>query len=43
VAAYVAVRYLDKYFQNKSLRPFGWYCIIVGMAMIALGLARGHF
>lgn len=43
IAAYIAVRYLDKYFQNKSLRPFGWYCIVVGLAMIVLGLVRGHF
>ncbi len=43
VAAYFTVRYLDKYFQNKSLRPFGWYCIIASLAMLALGLTRGHF
>jgi undecaprenyl-diphosphatase len=43
IAAYIAVRYLDKYFQNKSLRPFGWYCIAIGIAMIILGLVRGHF
>jgi undecaprenyl-diphosphatase len=43
VAAYLSIRYLDRYFQNKSLRPFAWYCIVVGLAMIVLGLVRGHF
>jgi undecaprenyl-diphosphatase len=43
IAAYFAVRYLDKYFQNKSLRPFGWYCIIAGVALLLLGVVRGHF
>ncbi|HTB48776.1 MAG TPA: undecaprenyl-diphosphate phosphatase [Verrucomicrobiae bacterium] len=43
IAAYVAVRYLDKYFQNKSLRPFGMYCICASLALLALGLVRGHF
>jgi len=43
IGAYFAVRFLDKYFQNKSLRPFGLYCIVAGLAMIGLGLVRGHF
>jgi len=43
IAAYVSVRYMDKYFQSKSLRPFGLYCIGAGVALIGLGLLRGHF
>ncbi|HEX7633506.1 MAG TPA: undecaprenyl-diphosphate phosphatase [Candidatus Saccharimonadales bacterium] len=43
IAAYFTVKYLDKYFQNKRLRPFGIYCIVLGLAMIGLGLIRGHF
>ncbi len=43
VAAYFTVKYLDKYFQNKTLRPFGLYCIGAGIAMLLLGLLRGHF
>jgi undecaprenyl-diphosphatase len=43
VAAYIAVRYLDKYFQNRSLRPFAYYCWIFAGLMIVVGLMRGHF
>ena len=43
LAAYVTVRYLDKYFRDKTLRPFGIYCIAASLAMLLLGLARGHF
>lgn len=42
-AAYFAVRFLDKYFRNKTLRPFGLYCIGLSLAMLAVGLIRGHF
>jgi len=40
-AAYLSVRYLDKYFQNKSLRPFGWYCIGFGVFMLLVSIIRG--
>jgi undecaprenyl-diphosphatase len=43
VAAYFTVRYLDKYFRDKTLRPFGIYCICASLAMLLLGLTRGHF
>jgi undecaprenyl-diphosphatase len=43
LAAYVAVRYLDKYFRDKTLRPFGIYCVSASLLMVALGLFRGHF
>ena len=43
VAAYLTVKYLDKYFQNKTLRPFAFYCMLASVGMLALGLFRGHF
>ncbi len=43
IAAYLTVRYLDQYFRTKTLRPFGLYCIGASVAMLLLGLARGHF
>jgi len=43
VAAYMTVRYLDKYFRDKTLRPFGIYCICASLALLLLGLFRGHF
>ena len=30
VGAYLSVRFLTRYFENRSLRPFGIYCIAVG-------------
>jgi undecaprenyl-diphosphatase len=43
IAAYFTVRYLDKYFRTKSLRPFGIYCVSIGVFMFLLGIYRGHF
>lgn len=43
IAAYFTVRFLDKYFQNKSLRPFGIYCIVFALAMLGLGFIKGGF
>jgi undecaprenyl-diphosphatase len=43
VAAYYSVRYLDKYFRTRSLRPFGIYCVAFGAFMLLLGIWRGHF
>jgi undecaprenyl-diphosphatase len=39
VAAYVSVAFLTRYFRSNDLRPFGWYCVVVGA--ICLVLARG--
>ncbi|HSX30799.1 MAG TPA: undecaprenyl-diphosphate phosphatase [Candidatus Saccharimonadales bacterium] len=41
VAAYLSVRYLDKYFRSKSLRPFGWYCIGLGVLMLLVSIVHG--
>lgn len=40
VGAYLSVRFLTKYFENRSLRPFGIYCIVVGGACLALFALR---
>ena len=34
VAAYVAVRFLTRYFEGRSLRPFGVYCLVFGLASV---------
>lgn len=35
VAAYVAVRFLTKYFQSRTLTPFAIYCVLAGLASLA--------
>jgi undecaprenyl-diphosphatase len=35
VASYVSVSFLAKWFTTKTLRPFAYYCLIVG-ALCAL-------
>jgi undecaprenyl-diphosphatase len=34
VGAYLAVRFLTRYFANRSLRPFGAYCIALGVGSL---------
>ncbi len=34
IAAYLSVRFLTKYFRTKTLTPFAWYSLIVGLLMI---------
>ncbi len=41
IAAYLSVRFLDKYFKKSSYKPFGFYCIAVGLAFILLYIVRG--
>lgn len=41
IAAYFSVRFLDKYFRGRSLRPFGWYCIGFGLFMLLVGIIHG--
>ena len=36
VTAYASVAFLTKYFQHNDLRPFGWYCLIVGLISFTL-------
>lgn len=35
VGAYVSVRFLTRYFETRSLRPFGIYCIVAGLPCLA--------
>ena len=35
VGAYLSVRFLTKYFEHRSMRPFGVYCIVAGVACLA--------
>ncbi|GAY10921.1 undecaprenyl-diphosphate phosphatase [Pseudonocardia sp. N23] len=34
IGAYLSVRFLTRYFENRSLRPFGIYCIAAGVACL---------
>jgi undecaprenyl-diphosphatase len=34
VAAYIAIRFLTRYFEGRSLRPFGVYCLVFGIASV---------
>lgn len=43
LAAYASVRFLDKYFRDKTLKPFGLYCIGFSLVMLGLGFFRGGF
>jgi undecaprenyl-diphosphatase len=36
VAAYLSVRFLMRYFETGRLDPFGYYCIVGGLASLAL-------
>jgi undecaprenyl-diphosphatase len=41
VGAYVSVRFLMKYFQTRTLTPFGIYCLVVGLgAIVYLGVIK---
>ena len=40
VGAYLSVRFLTRYLANRSLRPFGAYCIAAGAACLVLFAAR---
>jgi len=35
VGAYLSVRFLTRYFETRSLRPFGIYCIVAGAFCLA--------
>ena len=36
LGAYVSVRFLSRYFENRSLRPFAWYCLVGGAVSLVL-------
>ncbi|WP_372460350.1 undecaprenyl-diphosphate phosphatase [Actinomycetospora soli] len=35
VGAYLSIRFLTRYFEHRSMRPFGVYCIVAGAACLA--------
>ncbi len=43
IAAYISVKFLDKYFRDKTLKPFGIYCICASLVLVLVGLMRGSF
>jgi undecaprenyl-diphosphatase len=40
VGAYLSVRFLTRYLANRSLRPFGVYCLLVGAGSLLLFAIR---
>jgi undecaprenyl-diphosphatase len=41
VGAYLSVRFLMRYFQTRTLTPFGIYCLVAGIAsMLYLGVIK---
>ena len=40
IGAYLSVRFLTRYLANRSLRPFGVYCILAGAASLVLFAVR---
>ena len=36
IAAYASVAFLTRYFRSNDLRPFGWYCVVVGAVCFVL-------
>jgi undecaprenyl-diphosphatase len=41
VSGYFCIRYLLRYLQTRTLQPFVWYRIVVGLALLVLALHRG--
>ncbi len=41
ITAYLAVRFLTKYFETERLDPFGWYCIAFGLFCLVVFGVRG--
>jgi undecaprenyl-diphosphatase len=40
VGAYLAVRFLTRYFANRSMRPFGVYCVLAGIVSLVVVTTR---
>ena len=36
IAAYFSVAFLTRYFKHNDLRPFGWYCLLMGTTCFVL-------
>ena len=42
ITAYASVAFLTRYFKSNDLRPFGWYCLIVGALCCRARRHEGH-
>jgi undecaprenyl-diphosphatase len=40
IGAYLSVRFLTRYFETRSLRPFGVYCLVVGLGCLTWFIAH---
>ncbi|MBV9593044.1 MAG: undecaprenyl-diphosphate phosphatase [Actinobacteria bacterium] len=40
IGAYLSVRFLTRYFAHRSLRPFGVYCVVAGLACLVVFAVR---
>ena len=40
ITAYASVAFLTRYFRSNDLRPFGWYCVIVGAVSFTLAALK---
>jgi undecaprenyl-diphosphatase len=40
LTAYASVAFLTRWFRAHDLRPFGWYCLIVGLVSLVLALTK---
>jgi undecaprenyl-diphosphatase len=40
IGAYLSVRFLTRYFAHRTLRPFGIYCVVAGVASLVLFALR---
>jgi undecaprenyl-diphosphatase len=40
VTAYASVAFLTRWFEAHDLRPFGWYCLILGTISLVLALTK---
>jgi undecaprenyl-diphosphatase len=39
LAAYVSLRFLTRYFETRTLKPFAIYCVAAGLAGVVWSLA----
>jgi undecaprenyl-diphosphatase len=40
ITAYLSVAFLTRYFRSNDLRPFGWYCLLVGALAVVLAVTK---
>jgi undecaprenyl-diphosphatase len=40
LTAYASVVFLTRWFHAHDLRPFGWYCLILGALCFVLAVAK---